>query len=133
VSTVAFEPDPKRRGYYRAALDPLPPGEYAVTVSEVTGSGSGMTAASSFSVAGMSVELIDPSRDAALLERIARDTGGSSLEGAGLDSLVPRLSFDEQRVERRDTREVRGNAAILALIVLFLGIEWILRKAWGLV
>ncbi len=133
VSTVAFEPDPKRRGYYRAALDPLPPGDYAVTVSETSGSGSGISAAASFSVAGVSVELLDPSRNASLLERIARDTGGSYLEGAGLDSLPRRLNLSDRRVERRDTREVRGNAAILAGIVLLLGIEWILRKAWGLV
>lgn len=133
VSTVAFEPDPKRRGYYRAALDPLPPGDYAVVASEVTGSGSGMTATASFSVASVSVELLDPSRDAALLARIAKDTGGSYLEGAGLDSLARRLSFDEQRIERKDIREVRGNAVILMGIILFLGVEWILRKAWGLV
>jgi hypothetical protein len=133
VSAVSFEPDPKRRGYYRAALDPLPPGDYAVTASEMTGSGSGIAAAASFSVASVSVEMLDPSRDAPLLERIAKDTGGSYLEGAGLDSLARRLSLPEQRVERRDIREVRGNAAILIGIILFLGIEWILRKAWGLV
>jgi hypothetical protein len=133
VSAVAFEPDPKRRGYYRAALDPLPPGDYTVVASEVTGSGSGITATASFSVASVSVEMLAPSRDAALLARIAKETGGSYLEGAGLDALGRRLRFDEQRVERRDIREVRGNAAILAGIVLFLGVEWILRKAWGLV
>ncbi|MFA4946948.1 MAG: hypothetical protein WC674_00345 [Candidatus Krumholzibacteriia bacterium] len=133
VSTVAFEPDPKRRGYYRATLDPLPPGDYVVVVSEVTGSGSGMTAVASFSVASVSVELLDPSRDAALLARIAKDTGGSYLEGAELDSLARHLSLDEQRVERSDIREVRGNVLILMGIILFLGVEWILRKAWGLV
>ncbi len=133
VSVVAFEPDPRRRGYYRATLDPLPSGDYAVTASEMTGSGSGMTASASFSVASVSVELLDPSRDAPLLERIAKETGGSYLEGADLDSLARGLSFHEQRVERSDIREVRGNAAILIGIVLFLGIEWILRKAWGLV
>ncbi|MCX5752520.1 MAG: VWA domain-containing protein, partial [Candidatus Krumholzibacteria bacterium] len=69
VGTVAFEPDPKRRGYYRAALDPLPPGDYAVVASEATSSGSGITAAASFSVESVSVELLDPSRDAALLAR----------------------------------------------------------------
>jgi hypothetical protein len=133
VSTVAFEPDPRRHGYYRATLNPLPPGDYAVVATEVTGSGSGIAAAASFSVARVSVELLDPSRDASLLERIAKGSGGSYLEGAGLDSLARHLTLDEQRVERRDVREVRGNAAILLGIILFLGVEWVLRKAWGLV
>jgi hypothetical protein len=131
--TVVFEPDPGRPGYYRAALDPLPPGEYVVTVSEVTGAGSGVSAASSFSVAGVSVEMLDPTRDAPVLEAIARETGGSYLEGAALDGLAERLHLHDERIERRDVREIRGNALILAGIILFLAIEWILRKAWGLV
>jgi hypothetical protein len=133
VSAAVFEPDPRRPGYYRATLDPLPPGDYALVASEVTGSGSGMTATATFSVAGVSVELLDPSRDAALLAGIAKETGGSYLEGAGLESLARRLRLDERRVERKDVREVRGNAAILIGIVLFLGVEWVMRKAWGLV
>lgn len=133
VSTFVFEPDPRRRGYYRARIDPLSPGDYVVSASEVTGSGSGVAAQASFSVMGVSVEMLDPSRDAALLARIAEETRGSYFEGAGLDSLARHLNLDEQRVERRDIREVRGNAVILMCIVLFLGVEWVLRKAWGLV
>jgi hypothetical protein len=133
VRTVVFEPDPGRPGHYRAALDPLPPGEYVVTATEVTGAGSGVSAASSFSVADVSVEMLDPTRDAPLLEAIARETGGAYLEGAGLDRLAGRLPLHDERIERRDVSEIRGNVLILAGIILFLGIEWILRKAWGLV
>jgi hypothetical protein len=133
VAAVAFEPDPRRPGHYRAALDRLPPGDYTVTVSGEGVSGGGMTGATSFSVSDVSVELLDPSRDGAFLASIAEETGGAYLEGGGLESIVSRLDLSEQRLQRSGVRDVRGNAIVLAGIVLFLGAEWIMRKAWGLV
>ncbi len=133
VAAVAFEPDPRRPGHYRAELDPLPPGDYTVTVSGEGSAAGGLNGTTSFSVTDVSVELLDPSRDGALLADIAEATGGAYLEGAGLESVANRLRLSEQRVERRDVRGVRGNAVVLAGIVLLLGAEWIMRKAWGLV
>jgi len=43
------------------------------------------------------------------------------------------LNLEEQRVERRDVHEIRGDVLILIGIVVLLGTEWVLRKAWGLV
>jgi hypothetical protein len=133
VAAVAFEPDPRRRGQYRAVLGPLPPGDYTVVVSEEGGAAAGMSGTTSFTVEEISVELLDPSRDGAFLAGIADETGGAYLEGAGLESIASRLRFSGQRVERSDVRDIRGNAGVLAGIVLLLGAEWILRKAWGLV
>jgi hypothetical protein len=128
-----FEPDPRRKGYYRAELEPMPPGEYTVAASEVTDSGSGVTGATSFSVIPVSVEFINPSRDAALLADVARASGGSYLEGSQLGAFVARLNLTEQHIERRDVHELRGDVLVLIGIVVCIGIEWILRKAWGLV
>jgi len=133
VSTVVFEPDSRRKGYYRAEIGPVSPGDYAVVASEVIASGSGSAGTASFSVIPVSVELINASRDAALLAEIARLSGGAYLEGSELGALVTRLNLREQRVERRDVREIRGDVLILIGIVVFLGTEWVLRKAWGLV
>ena len=133
VSTAVFEPDSRRKGYYRAEIEPVSPGDYTVAASEVIASGSGLTGTASFSVIPVSVEFINASRDAALLEEIARSSGGACLEGSELGALVSRLNLEEQRVERRDVHEIRGDVLILIGIVVFLGTEWILRKAWGLV
>jgi hypothetical protein len=133
VRTLVFEPDPRRKGYYRAELEPMPPGEYTVAASEVTDSGSGVTGATSFSVIPVSVEFINPSRDAALLADVARASGGSYLEGSQLGAFVARLNLTEQHIERRDVHELRGDVLVLIGIVVCIGIEWILRKAWGLV
>jgi hypothetical protein len=133
VAAIVFEPDPRRRGHWRASLDPLPPGDYTVTVSAEGDAAAGVTGGTSFSVTDVSVELLDPSRDGPLLVAIAKETGGAYLEGDGLEAFASGLRFSERRVERGDVRGVRGNAVVLAGIVLLLGAEWILRKAWGLV
>ncbi|HVO76497.1 MAG TPA: hypothetical protein VMT60_00795, partial [Candidatus Bathyarchaeia archaeon] len=133
MSAFMFEPDSRRPGYYRASLDPLPHGDYRVSASEVSPLGSGISGAISFSVAPVSVEFLDTSRDPAVLEEIARVTRGAYLEGTGLGALASRLHLAEQRVERSDVHEIRGNLMIFICIVVFLGVEWILRKAWGLV
>ncbi len=133
VSTIVFEPDAGRKGYYRAELEPLSAGEYVVTASEVTSSGGGSTGAASFTVLPVSVEFLRTARDGALLAEIAEATGGSYLEASKLPGLASRLNLREQKVERRDVHEMRGNILILIGIVIFLAVEWILRKAWGLV
>jgi len=133
VSAALFEPDARRSGYYRAALGPFSPGDYTAVVSDPAGAGSGTTGKTSFSVEGISAELLDPSRDAAALSRIARETGGAYVEGTELEALERRLTLREQRIERGSVRDLRGSASMLLGIIMFLGIEWMLRKAWGLV
>jgi hypothetical protein len=133
VSAILFEPDVKRTGYYRATLDPMPPGDYAVTASEVTASGSGISGATTFSVTPVSVEFLNTSRDPAVLAEIARTTRGAYLEASAVGDLAARLHPVEQRVERKDVHELRGSVVILIGIVVLLGVEWILRKGWGLV
>jgi hypothetical protein len=133
VRTTIFEPDPRRKGCYRAELEPLPPGEYLVNASEVTRAGGGLTGATSFSVVPISVEFLKTARDASFLAQIAAATGGAYLEGSQLPDLVNRLRFKERLVELRDVRELRGSILIFIGIVVLLAAEWILRKAWGLV
>jgi hypothetical protein len=133
VSTVVFEPDARRQGRYRLQLEPLPPGEYVVTASEVTGSGGGLAGTASFSVVPVSVEFLKTSRDAAVLEEVAGETGGAYLEASRLAALASRLSFKEQRMERREAHELGRSIFVFVGIVAFLASEWILRKIWGLV
>jgi hypothetical protein len=133
VRTVVLQPDPRRPGRYRAELEPLPPGEYAVTASEIAPSGPGMSGTTSFSVEDLSVEYLDTSRDAAYLARVAAASGGASIDPSGIAALVPRLRLTEERIERTGEREPRGSMLVFAVIVGCLAVEWALRKAWGLV
>jgi hypothetical protein len=95
--------------------------------------GGGLTGSVDIAVLPASVELLDPSRNGALLAQVAQATGGAYVEGAALPSVVPRLSLREERIERDDVRELRQNAFVLLAIVACFALEWILRKAWGLV
>jgi hypothetical protein len=133
VSTFMFEADPNRSGYFLSELEPLAPGEYVVTATEVSTPAGGLTGGASFSVVPVSVEFLKTSRDASLLAEVAHATNGAYLEGAELPLLASRLSFKEQRVERREAHELRGSIAIFLGAVALLAAEWIFRKTWGLV
>jgi len=133
VSTFVFEPDPRKRGSYRAEAGPLPPGEYTAAATELAASGGGMTGRTSFSVLPASVEFLRTSRDGAFLDRVAQGTRGMHLEGAELPGLAARLDLKEEKLARRTVTELRGNILIFIGIVAFLALEWTLRKIWGLV
>ena len=131
VAAFPFEPDPRRRGYFKAELDPLPAGDYTIAANE-SGPG-GLSGGAAITVLPTSVELLEPVRDGALLARIAEATGGTYVEGPALAGIVPRLRLADETIEHTDVREIRQSLFALAAIVALFALEWILRKAWGLV
>jgi hypothetical protein len=131
IGTVLFEPDSRRAGFFRARLSPLPPGEYTITASAADGGA--VSENVDIGVVQASVELLDPSRNDALLTQIAEATGGAYVRTAALPSVVPRLNLREERIEHDDVREFRQNLFVFIAIVMCFALEWILRKAWGLV
>lgn len=131
VGSVLFEPDPRLPGSFRAEAGALPAGEYVATAAAAASPAASLGAA--FTVLDASVELLDPSRDVSLLRRVADATGGESVDGSKLVSIVPRMNLEADRVVRRDVREIRQSLAAFVAVMALLAIEWTLRKTWGLV
>lgn len=132
-ATFLFEPDPRRPGIFRAALDGLAPGDYSAVAVESPPGALGASRPVEFSVEPLSVEFLDTSPDRALLARTAAETKGACVERSALDSAAAVWNLPGKSVEIRSARDLRGSAFGFLGLVALLGAEWIVRKAWGLV
>lgn len=118
------------RGELHAELSaPAEPGGYVVVAAR-RGDTSDL-AEEPFVVEAGGVELADPRADHALLAEIARATGGTASTSAHPPSLA---GLDTRRVRSLGTetsRPFEGAWPFLLAVTLF-GVEWALRRRWGL-
>jgi uncharacterized membrane protein len=110
-------------------------GDYSL---EATVSQGGMvlgTARARFLVIEQDLELDNASSDAAVMDSLAAMTGGSSLAPEELPEALEQLGTEGETLV--ETTEVKQNLwdtwPLFLLMVGFLGVEWYLRKRWGLV
>lgn len=132
VAVFAFSPVQGKRGRFEALLDPLPPGEYRVIASRL-GGGRSIESDAVFRVRPVSVEFFRVASDPGVLARVAEQAGGSLIRPGDIGDLPRRMSLEETLVTRRESRSLRDGLPLFLLVVLLLGTEWSLRKAWGLV
>ncbi len=128
-----FEPDARKEGRLRAVLDPLPPGEYRITASELQEEGTGFSGETRITVQPVSVEFLKTSRNNDMLRYLADASSGGMVEPADLAALVNRMDLSPDRIERRDVRFLRQSVWFFTAVVLVFAAEWMLRKVWGLV
>lgn len=122
---------PEHPGLYRSSFDVQRPGLYRAW----TESNGVRTASAEFEVTLPSRENSEPAPDPELLRRMAEASGGQAVELSSLGELARQFRGHE---ERRETISAELNDAwdhwgTLALALLFLCAEWILRKRWELV
>jgi uncharacterized membrane protein len=111
------------------------PGDYTI---EVTASQKGQAlgmAKARFTVIEQDIELDNASADVATMQSLAATTGGESLAPEELPKLVRRLAEDTANLEvQQETKKTFWDTwAFFLTIVVLLGLEWYLRKRWGLV
>jgi len=111
------------------------PGDYAI---EVTATHKGMALGSARArllVFSQDLELDNASADAASMESLAAMTGGELLAPEQLPELIRRLTEETESLEiRRETKTTFWDTWPFFLAVVgILGLEWYLRKRWGLV
>jgi hypothetical protein len=115
--------------------DAQTPGDYAI---EVKASHNGETLGSARArllAYQQDLELDNAAADPAALESLAAITGGQSLAPEQLPELIGRLTRQTQNLEvQQETKTTFWDKwpFFLALVGL-LGVEWYLRKRWGLV
>lgn len=112
-------------------LTRLPPGAYRVEASAQI-AGKAISATDIFLVRDATAELDHPAGDPEHLARIALGSGGRAL--GAIDRLPADLPFDEPRVVRVDRRadvELWSRPLLIALALLVLGLEWLLRQRSG--
>ena len=79
--------------------------------------------------------MLPAAADAPTLESLAAMTGGQSLAPEQLPDLVRRLASETQHLEvQQETKKTFWDTwSFFLTLVGLLGLEWYLRKRWGLV
>jgi hypothetical protein len=129
---------PQRSGTDNLArfLETRGPGDYRVHIdAKRAGQPIGLGTDARFIVYDQDLELHNPAADFALLDEIARITGGTSVPPGDLAAHVKKLSRLGLNVEVTRVQRILlwDNWPLFALCVLLWSIEWFVRKRRGLV
>jgi hypothetical protein len=110
-------------------------GDYAIEVTATRQGKTIGTARARFLVYEQDLELDNAAADSASLESLAAMTGGESVPPEQLAELVHRLATQTEYLEvRQETKKtIWDKWPFFLTLVGLLGLEWYLRKRWGLV
>jgi hypothetical protein len=110
-------------------------GEYTIEITAENEGASIGSARARFLVYDQDLELDNPSADPTAMASLTAMTGGESLAPEQFGELLDRLkAYPEQlEIEIQTRRELYDNPLLFTLLVCAMGIEWYLRKKWGLV
>lgn len=131
-STVSLDWSIERDGEYAARIVPEAPGLYEVRVqAERDGKPAGGEV-TWFRSGPSDGEYFDAGMRAPLLRRIAEETGGRFYDPDTIGSLPEDLRYTGAGVTVVEEKDLWDMPALLALVVILLGVEWTLRRQWGL-
>lgn len=129
---------------YAGAIDRLTePGDYQIKAVAVDQSGEPLgSCVTNFEVMDQDVELSNPAADPDQMERLAtltRESGGRVIAPEQLNELLEEIKENppkmvEEVLTRWQLADTWWDAwLVLSCLVALLGVEWFLRKRWGLV
>jgi hypothetical protein len=122
----------KTRGSFRETESP---GDYIVQVTARKDGKELGQGRARFAVLDQDLELDNSAADADLLESLGTISGGKWLPPEDLRGLIEQLSKDTQSLEVQVEAKVTlwDTWTVFSVLVGLLGLEWYLRKRWGLV
>ena len=131
-TAVSLSPIPGREGYYQGRFVPSRTGVYKLRLNlPSTGEGASQaTVEKEIVVAQPDIELRQPAMQRDRLRQLAAEAGGKYVEvdeAAGIAALIPDRSRTPPPIRERP-RPLWDNRWVLAALVGFLTVEWILRK-----
>jgi hypothetical protein len=115
--------------------DTQTPGDFAIEVEATQKDQLLGNARARFLVFQQDLELDNASADASTMESLAAMTGGQSLAPEQLSELIWRLIDETRHLDvQQETKKTFWDTWLFFLtLVCLLGVEWYLRKRWGLV
>ena len=119
-------------GRYVAEVEPARRGVYQVAVFAERGASELGRAAAAVLVGGADLELTDPRRQDAVLQRLADTSGGRFLDADGIDELAVILRGHAARLAPPSVHDLWDTLWGFLLVVGVLSVEWGLRRQWGL-
>lgn len=129
---LTFRRDTDRAGRVVATFRPETVGVYALHLQASRGGAPLGAVDQTFYVGGADREMADPRLNEAVLERIARDSGGRYTPLAGAGHVAEWLEEGAPASGQLEPHDLWQQPWLLALVVGVLAAEWILRRRWGL-
>lgn len=131
-SVVAMEWTVDRDGEYRGGFTPAEPGLHEIAVEATHGGKTFAAPAAFLEVADSRSEYFGSNMNAALLSRIATETGGRFYTPANIASLPEDLSITGKGMTVIEQKELWDMPFNFFLIVMLVGAEWVARRRRGL-
>jgi hypothetical protein len=129
VGRVSLAPAPESAGRLTADFLPQRTGRYRATVSLPDGT----TQESRFIVFNENLEETEVATDTLYLRRLCESSGGRLIEAAELPKLIKELNSEKaDQAPQTIVRPVWNVAWVFYLAGLLFGLDWFLRRRWGL-
>ncbi len=130
-----FPMRPVGNGRYELDAGALPAGDYTLSAEAERGGETLGADRGAFAVGALALEYRDLRADPALMREVARRSGGAAIPVEEIPALAARLDgrLAPRVVETERETELWRLAPLLALLVLLLAAEWVLRKRSGMV
>ena len=137
VTTPGSEPKPlamraSGRGQVAATLVADVPGLYRVRADARQGTTLLGSADAWFYVGGGDPEFADPRLNEEVLRRLARASGGRYAPASDVDAVLSELSKTPASQLEPQRRDLWHTPWTLAIVLLALSTEWVLRRMWGM-
>jgi hypothetical protein len=135
---VGVSPSKSGDDFAAAFRETNKPGDYKITVTAKNGAETLGTAEARFLVPDQDLELDRPAAEPSVMAQLAEMTqpaGGAALAAEELPDLLKRLAEKPPELKEEVVAKVTywDTWPFLLLFVGLLGVEWFLRKRWGLV
>ncbi len=124
-------PDGKTVKGYSAEIEPNVPGIFVATSSATFGANK-ISAELRLVVGKPRTEITGKPINRELLQRISRESGGRFYSIGEWDHWGQDLHYKEQKFTRIDLHDLWNSPILLGLILVFLCVEWIIRKNFNL-
>jgi hypothetical protein len=121
-----------RDGEYRATFTPDDSGLYVARVDATARDGAVTSDSLFVRVADLNAEYVDAEMRAALLQRIARETGGRFYTPATVSTLAEDVAMSKRGVTVSNEMDLWDMPVNFLLLVALLSVEWAYRKLRGL-
>ena len=121
----------KEEGVYRGAFNVHKNGVYNLGVSSTSASGAIDEADISLFAGGYNMEYTNPAMNAALLMKIAEESGGKFYTEGDISQLVNDIWYLPQDYTVLIREDIWDSPIMFFLIVLFFSLEWFIRRRKG--
>lgn len=123
-------------GIYEGALNGMPEGDYIYSATALRSGDTVGTTKGRISVGEQSMEFTETTMNKALMQQLASASGGKYSDAAAFRELIKTIAAREEmqilRRERKSEIELWNLPSLLAVVILLLGVEWLMRKQSGM-